>query len=81
MAATVVSDAAIALRREKEHLRLPTVRTERPAVAEDDGFPIAPILEINLCAVLSADRVHSATFASDSEGVARKIVSFVLRAA
>ena len=44
--------------RQEEHLRLPTVRTQRPAVTEYDGLTQAPVLVIDLCAVFGSDRVH-----------------------
>ena len=38
MAAAVMRDHAIALAQEEEHLRVPVVAAERPAVMEDDGL-------------------------------------------
>jgi hypothetical protein len=49
-------------------LRFKGVSIERPAVAEDDGLSFAPVLKIDLRAVLSGDgarRFSSATFRSD----------------
>ena len=48
MAAAVMGDAAIAARRQKEHLVLEGVRAERPAVAEDDRLSAAPVLVVDL---------------------------------
>src|SRR5439155_228597 len=48
VAATVVRDAAVTARREEDHLVLPCVGRERPAVAEDDGLPRSPVLVIEL---------------------------------
>src|SRR6267378_3239068 len=62
MTAAVVCDAAIAARGEKKHLVLEGVRVERPAVAEDDGLPRAPVAEINLSSVFSGDFVHMRFF-------------------
>ena len=58
MAATVMGDAAITVGRQEEHLRLPTVRTQRPPVTEYDWLTRAPVLVIDLCAVFGSDRVH-----------------------
>ena len=58
MAAAVVGDAPVAVRRQEEHLRLPGVGGQRPAVAEDDGLSAAPVLVVDLRAVLGLDRVH-----------------------
>ena len=44
--------------RQEEHLRLPTVRTQRPSVTECDGLTRAPVLVIDLCAVFGSYRVH-----------------------
>ena len=51
MAAAVVGDAAIAARGQEEHLVLERIGGQRPAMAEDDRLPRAPILEIDLGAV------------------------------
>src|SRR5262249_30294767 len=58
MPPTIVGDAAIAARREIEHLILERVRAERPAVAENDRLPAAPVFVIDLRAVLSRNRAH-----------------------
>ena len=58
VSAAVVGDAAKAARREEDHLGVPVVRAERPAVAEDDGLPAAPVLVVDLRAVLRGDRAH-----------------------
>jgi hypothetical protein len=58
MAATIMGDAAITVGRQEEHLRLPTVRTQRPPVTEYNGLARAPILVVDLCAVFGGDRVH-----------------------
>ena len=52
MPATVVSNAPVPARRQKHHLVIPRVCRERPPVAKDDGLARAPVLEVNLCAVL-----------------------------
>ena len=58
MAAAVMGDAAVAVRGQEEHLRLPGVGCERPAVAEDHGRPAAPVLVVDLGPVLRRDRAH-----------------------
>src|SRR5262249_33122748 len=58
MAATVVGDAAIAVRREEGHLTIPSVGGERPAVAEQHRLPSTPIFVVDLRAVLHSDRTH-----------------------
>src|SRR5260370_38806297 len=47
MTTTVMGNGAIAIGGYKEHLIVPGVGIERPAVAEDDGLPRAPILVKN----------------------------------
>src|SRR5205807_5857896 len=58
VAATVMRDAAVALRGQEEHLVLERVGAERPAMAEHDRLPRSPILEIDLRAVVRRDRAH-----------------------
>jgi hypothetical protein len=52
----VVSDDAIAMIEEKQHLRVPIIGRKRPAMAEHDGLPVAPVLVKNLGAVARSDR-------------------------
>src|SRR3978361_1787110 len=56
--APVVRDAAIALRRQEEHLVFEGISTERPAMAKDDRLSPAPIFEVDLCSVFHRDRIH-----------------------
>ena len=49
--AAIVGDDAEAVRREEQHLRVPAVGVQRPAVAEDDGWTVAPVLVEDLGAV------------------------------
>jgi len=56
MAATVVRDAAEAAVGKKEHLVLPSVRGEWPAVTENHGLTCAPVLVMNLRAILCRNR-------------------------
>ena len=58
VAAAVVRDHAIALLEEKQHLVVPVVGRQRPAVAENDGLTLAPILVIDFDAVLRFDKAH-----------------------
>jgi hypothetical protein len=50
-------DDAIALADEVEHLRVPVVRGQRPAVVEDDRLHggLAPVFEIDVHTVLGGD--------------------------
>src|SRR5947209_19991888 len=61
MAAPVMRDHTEALVEKKYHLRVPIVRRQRPAMAEDDRLPLAPILVVDLRAVRRGDRAHGAT--------------------
>ena len=45
---------------EEQHLRVPVVGRQRPAVAEHDGLTLAPVLVEDLNAVLGGDRGHDA---------------------
>ncbi len=62
MAAPVVGDAAKAVRCQVEHLRLPCVRAQRPAVAEADDRAGAPVLVVDLRAVLGGEGAHGSPF-------------------
>ena len=61
MAATVMGDDAIALRQEEQHLRVPIVRRQRPAMVEDDRLRVlrAPVLVEDLGSVRSCESRHS----------------------
>src|SRR5882724_576686 len=56
--ASVMGDDAIAVIQEEHHLRVPIVGAQWPAVTEDDGLAFAPILVVNLCAVVYGNRAH-----------------------
>src|SRR5262249_6607656 len=60
VAAAIVGDDAITFADEVEHLGVPIIGTQRPAVMEHDWLcvPRAPILEINLSPVFGGDRAH-----------------------
>src|SRR6267143_862076 len=58
MAAPVVGYDTIAVLEEEQHLRIPIIGRERPAVAEHDGLTFAPVLVEDLNAVFGGDRVH-----------------------
>src|SRR5580658_93085 len=58
VAAAVVCDNPIALAEEKQHLVVPVVGRERPAVAEYDGLALAPVFVENLRAVFGGDGGH-----------------------
>ena len=58
VAATVMGDAAIAVGGQKQHLSLPAIRTEGPAVAEHHRLSCAPVLVIDLRTVFRRDRAH-----------------------
>ncbi len=47
----VVGDGTVSVGSQVQHLRLPAIGAERPAVTEDDGLSAAPIFEIDLCTV------------------------------
>ena len=58
VAAPVMRDDAIATLAEEQHLSVPVVRAERPAVTEYDGLSFAPVLVIDFCSVLGSDCRH-----------------------
>ena len=58
MSATVMGNAAIAVGGQEQHLSLPAIRIERPAVAEHHRLSCAPVLVVDLRAVFRRDRAH-----------------------
>ncbi len=60
VAAAVEGDATKATRSHEHHLVVPDIGVERPAVAEDDGRSLAPILVKNFGAVFCRDGAHPA---------------------
>src|SRR5262245_23046984 len=58
VAAAIMSDHAVALLDKKQHLRVPVIGRERPAVAEHDGLTFAPILVEDFNAVFRRDETH-----------------------
>src|SRR5882762_4572342 len=58
MSPPVMRDDAIALPPEVQHLPVPVVPAQRPAVAENDWLSFAPVLVINLCSVFCGDGCH-----------------------
>src|SRR5207253_11307837 len=48
VASSVMGDDAIAVSEEEQHLRVPVIGRQRPAVTEDDGLSFAPILIIDV---------------------------------
>ena len=59
MDAPIVGNHAIALFEEEQHLVIPIVARQRPAVAEHYGLTFAPILAINFDAVLRFDKAQT----------------------
>src|ERR1700751_283640 len=55
---TIMGDDAIAVLEKEEHLRIPVIGRQRPAVTEDDGQTFAPILIKNLYPVFGFDDAH-----------------------
>jgi hypothetical protein len=53
MATAVMRDHAIAMTEEEQHLCIPVVGRQRPAMAEHNGLTFAPVLVENLNAVFS----------------------------
>src|ERR1051326_2059636 len=50
----------VAVLYEEQHLARPRFRRQRPAVAQDHGLSRAPILVVNLSAILGLDSAHLA---------------------
>src|SRR3954447_23777041 len=59
VSSAVVGDDAVAALKEEQHLGVPVVGRERPAMAEDDRFARAPVLVEDLRAVGRGYRGHA----------------------
>src|SRR6185295_7877923 len=59
MAAPVMGYDAIAVLEEEQHLRVPVICRQRPAMAEHDGLTLAPVFVEDLNAVFGRDGGHS----------------------
>jgi hypothetical protein len=57
--APVVGDDTIAVLQEEQHLGVPVVSRQRPAVAEDEGLARTPVLVEDLRAISRGDRPHA----------------------
>src|ERR1700680_3037083 len=68
MPAATRGDPAVSVGGQKDHLVFKDIRRQRPAVAEGDGPPLAPIVVIDLRSILGLERRH---FASPSSLWAR----------
>jgi hypothetical protein len=57
VAPSVMSDDAIAVFEEEQHLRIPVIGRERPTMTEDDGLSFAPIfiIDVDVSSVLFSD--------------------------
>jgi hypothetical protein len=58
VAAPVMRDDAEAVLQEEQHLRVPVICRQRPAMAEDDGLARAPVLVEDHGPVIGGDRRH-----------------------
>src|SRR5512133_3256070 len=58
MAAPVMGDDAIAVLEEEQHLGVPVIGRQGPAVAEHDGLTASPVLVEDLRAIRRRDRAH-----------------------
>src|SRR5215472_18868932 len=61
MTAPVMRDRAEAVLRQEQHLAVPCVRAQRPAVRERDDRALAPVLVVDFRAVFGGDRAHVCT--------------------
>src|ERR1044071_2317529 len=58
MAAPVMRDAPVTMRRQKKHLVLKRISAQRPAMTENHRLSAAPVLVIDLRAVFGGDCRH-----------------------
>ena len=62
MTAAIDSDNAIAFCQEEEHLVIPVIGTQRPAVVENNGLSLfwAPVFVVNIDAIFRCYECHTA---------------------
>src|ERR1700676_4887035 len=58
MTSPVVRNDAIALLPEEQHLAVPVVRGQWPAMRKHDRLPLSPVLVIDLCTVFGRNCCH-----------------------
>src|SRR5262245_16252421 len=58
VAAAVMGDHTIAVIEKEQHLRVPVIGRQRPAMAEHDGLTLAPILVKNLYSIFCFNSAH-----------------------
>src|SRR6267378_4454673 len=58
MSAPVVGYDAIAVLEEEQHLRVPIIGRQRPAVAKHDGLTLAPVLVVDLRSIFRRNCRH-----------------------
>src|SRR6266849_1148911 len=54
----VMRDDSIALLAEEQHLSVPVIRGERPAMTEHYGLALSPVLVVDVRTVLCSERRH-----------------------
>src|SRR5262249_43602424 len=59
MAAPVVRDDSVAALAKEEHLVIPRIGGQRPAMAKNDRLALPPIFVIDLCSVFGCNGRHS----------------------
>src|ERR1700684_3366178 len=59
VATAIMGDHAITMFQEEQHLVVPVVRAERPAMTENHGLSGTPILIKNRRAIFDGDRAHN----------------------
>jgi hypothetical protein len=58
VAAPVMGDDAIAVLEEEQHLGVPVIGRQGPAVAEHNRLTASPVLVEDLCAIGGSDHAH-----------------------
>src|SRR5258706_8962349 len=75
VAATGMGDDSIAVIEEEQHLRVPVIGRQRPAMAEYDRLTFSPVLVIDLRAVFCCDHRHGRTPLWDDGDVSPPVIA------
>src|SRR5260370_39189099 len=77
MTSTIMSDTAVALARQEEHLVFKSVAVQRIRMVKNDGLSFPPIFKVEFCAVFGGDSAHGFLFIGFVSIAARVLLELV----
>src|SRR5471032_688935 len=80
MAATIMSNDAIAVLEKKQQLWVPAIGVHRPPVRKDNGFSLSPIFVEKVGAICGSNKIHHVRLLdSVMQGWPRRVRALTLR--